>query len=468
MTADIVLWLDLAEANQQEEASLGVPPDAEVLRLTDQGVTPCPEGRPSRWRPVLDGIDRLVRQARQRERRSPGCRYWVTGRAALPAFFHLGHRLGKMAAVTFVHQARNGGAVALLPLNPQNIGAVNQGLTPYFTAAPMPLARTESNVPVPLVVSSQRSVDQVQIDDVFARQNKRHAAIVRRYSDARLEPGTVQAAMHEINEVIREICAAHPARETLALFIAGPTSLAFLVGNAIAPRACRDVQVFEFDGERYMLAYELPYPPVPARNVALWLGASPIGARPLEIEEEIRGMQISQGQVKVADRLELVSIPAARPMDLLRVLRDRRPGVIQLSGHGNSSGPVLQDDSGQARQIPTSDLVELFRLAGEPVRLVVIAACHSDAYAEAMLAHVDCVIVMRGRVEDTDARKFAAELYRSLADGDSVQVAFENARLVMRLERPGGVSPGEAADEAPQLRERDLGCASNLFLVRRR
>ncbi len=141
--------------------------------------------------------------------------------------------------------------------------------------------------------------------------------------------------------------------------------------------------------------------------------------------------------------------------------------MVQFSGHGNSGGPMFQDDHGEQRPLPAADLVELFRLAGDPVRLVVIAACYSETYAEALLAYVDCVIVMRGRVDDTDARQFAAELYRGLAEGESVQTAFDRARLVMRLERSAGEDVRDAADEAPRLRERDPGCASNLFLVRR-
>jgi hypothetical protein len=142
--------------------------------------------------------------------------------------------------------------------------------------------------------------------------------------------------------------------------------------------------------------------------------------------------------------------------------------VVQFSGHGNSGGPMFQDDLGQQRPLPAADLVELFRLAGDPVRLVVIAACYSEAYAEALLAHVDCVIVMRGQVGDLDARKFTAELYRGLAEGESVQTAFERARLVMRLERPAYVGTDTASGEAPRLYERDPGCAGDLFLVRRR
>lgn len=465
MTADIVLWLDLAEDNQQDEASVrgSVPPGAEILRLTEYGATPCPAGAPGRWRPVLDAIDRLVRQARTRERQAGSCHYWITGRAGLPALFYLGHRLGKMAAITFVHQPRNGGAPVPLPLDAPTPAAA----APYLARSPWPIPRTEAAAPVALVVSSQKPVADSLIQDALARVNKRPAAIVRGHAEARLEPDAVPAAIHELDELIREICAAHPARETLALFLAGPTSLAFLAGNAINPRACRNVHVFQYEGDRYTLAYELPYPPVPARNVALWLGASPLGTEPLALDEEMRQIQLALAQVKAGDRLEIAPIPNARPMDLVGQLQGREPGLIQFSGHGSPGGPLFQDDSGQQRPLPAADLAELLRLGGDPVRLVVIAACSSDAYAEALLAHVDCVIVMRGLVGDTDARRFTTELYCSLAEGDSVRVAFDRARLVMRLERPASGATRSPDDEATQLRERDPGCADNLFLVRR-
>jgi hypothetical protein len=470
VTADIELWLDLAEANQQDETSVreAVPPGAAMRRLTEEGVEPCPDGTPQRWRPVLDGIDRLVRWARERERQSPGCRYWVTGRAGLPAFFHLGHRLGKMAAVSFVHQLRNGGRAVVLPLDPHPFAAGDGPPAPYFARTPKRLPRSESTAPVALAVSSQKVIADSSVEDALAPRPTRPAAIMKLHADERLEPGAVPAAMYEIDEVIREICAAHPARGTLAVFIAGPSALAFLLGNAINPRVCRDVQVFEYPGDRYTLAYELPYPPVRDSNVALWLGACPAGTKPLALDEEARNIQTALGEAAVADRLAIASIPAARPMDLLDALRAREPGVVQFSGHGNSGGPMFQDQDGQKRPLSAADLVELFRLAGDPVRLVVMAACHSEAYAEALLAHVGCVIVMHGGVGDVDAGEFTAELYRSLAEGESVQTAFERARLVMRLQRPTGVGPAAADDEAPRLQDRPRGCASNLFLVRRR
>jgi hypothetical protein len=76
VTADIVLWLDLAESNQvammDEEVRRRVPEGARVLRLTDYGAVRCAGGTPQAWRPVLDSIERLVRDAQRLEGESPG------------------------------------------------------------------------------------------------------------------------------------------------------------------------------------------------------------------------------------------------------------------------------------------------------------------------------------------------------------------------------------------------------------
>ncbi|HEX4419558.1 MAG TPA: SAVED domain-containing protein [Kofleriaceae bacterium] len=470
MTANIVLWLDLAEANQQDEASVRevVPPGAELVRYSEHGGEPCPDGQPARWPPVLDAIDDMLRDARTRERAqgAQGCRYWVTGRAALPAFFYVGHRLGKMAAITFVHQARNGNATATLSFDEP--GPRDAGAPPYFSLSPWPIPRNESTAPVALIVSWQHAVDDVKITEALARRGKRPAAILRAHTPARLDRDNAALAQQELDALIRATAAGHPSRETLAVFIAGPTSLAFLAGNAIAPRVCRDVQIFGYDGAEYTLAYELPYPPVPESNVALWLGASPAEVKPLELEEESRDIQIALSQAGLASRLAVTAISVARPMDLYRELENRKPAIVQFSGHGHSAGLLFQDESGKPRPLLAPDLAEQFRLAGDTVRVVVLTACFSDSYADELLPHVDCLIVMRGTVGDTDARMFAKELYRSLAQGDSVQTAFDRARNVMRLERQSAGATIPATADAPRLRERYLGCASRLVLVKDR
>jgi hypothetical protein len=428
---------------------------------------------------VLAAIARLRREAPARGAEAPACRYWVTGRAGLPAFFHLGYRLSKIAAVTFVHQARNGGAVEVMPLDDQRVTSA----APFFDRTPWPVPRSQAPTPAALVVSSRRRPPTQQIHDAMAERRVRTESIVRAYSPADLDTSTARVAMRELEQTVRETCDAHPGRSTLAVFIAGPSSLAFLAGGAINPRACRDVQVFEFDGQRYVLAYELPYPAVPERNLALLFLSQPAGLGRLALDEEIRAIQLEQGSGKVADRLEIAAIPAARPKDVFDQLRTREPGVVHFSGHGETGELLFQDDGGALRPVSTDELAESFRLAGRSVRVVVLSACHSESLAEALIPHVGCVVAMRGPILDDDARRFAAAFYHHLAEGDSVRDTFDKALLAMRLARPAWAATGRArdvedsasvgavegaGDEPPQLHERDPGCARELFLVRRR
>ncbi|HEX7840008.1 MAG TPA: CHAT domain-containing protein [Kofleriaceae bacterium] len=478
MTADTVLWLDLAEANQMEDGAVRehVPHGAPILRLTEHGAARCPAGTPDRWPPVLDAIDRLVREARKLEQQSAGCRFWVTGRAGLPAFFYLGYRLSKMAAVTFVHQARNGAAMEVMQLD------VSRSVVDatYFTRTPWPIPHTEATTPAALVVSSVRRPADHQIHEALAERRMRAAGIVHAHSPARFDASTVAPAMREIDELLQGTCDAYAARSALAVFMAGPSVLAFLVGAAINPRACRDVQVFEFDGSRYALAYELPYPRVPDRNKVLFFTASPAGVAPLALDKELRAIRLERGSGSEPGRLEIETIPSAQAQDLFNALRTREAGAVHFSGHGETGELLFQDDRGDVRLLSTPDLAEILRLSGRSVRLVVLAACHSESHAEALRAHVECVVAMRGPVKDDDARRFVVTFYSHLEDGDSVQDAFDKGRLAMRLDRPVGASGAHMRDiggrnavpsadhEPPQLREREPGCASRVFLVTRR
>lgn len=478
MTADVALWLDLAESNQMDEGVVRerVPPGAPVLRLTQYGASPCPGGTPARWAPVLDAIDRLVRDARTLERQSPGCRFWVTGRAGLPAFFYLGYRLSKMAAVTLVHQARNSAVVEELRLDASPAAAG----TPYFARTPWPVPRGQALGPAALVVSSLRQPVDEQIDAAMAERRTRVAGIAHAHATERLDASKIPSALREIDELIQGVCDAHPLRSTLAVFVAGPSTLAFLVGAAINPRACRDVQMFEFDGSRYSLAYVLPYPSIPDRNKVLFFAASPESAPRLALDEEIRALRQELATSGGADRLSLEDVPSAQGQDVFHALRLRSPGAVHFSGHGETGELLFQDDRGALRAVSTADLAETVRLAGNSVRLVVLGACHSDSHADALLAHVECVVTVRGRIDDADARRFSIAFYRHLADGDSVRDAFDSGLLAMRLARPatprgsptrdvhGGAGGPGPDDEPLVLRERDPGCARNVFLVSRR
>src|SRR4051812_23092751 len=240
MTTDIVLWLDLAEANRQSDADVlsRLPSTAPILRLSDHGAEQWSAGTPPRWRPALDAIDRLIRSARRLVTAGSSCRFWVTGRAGLPAFVYLGWRLSKWAAVTIVHQPKDTSPVTVMPLD---VAFPEVGSERYFERTPREGKHPAVSVAVALAVSSRIAPTEIQIQSALAARQATAGHVILAHAERSLEVENAATAMYELELTLRETCNAHPGRSALALFVAGPTSLAFLAGAAMNPRVCRDV-----------------------------------------------------------------------------------------------------------------------------------------------------------------------------------------------------------------------------------
>ena len=127
-----------------------------------------------------------------------------------------------------------------------------------------------------------------------------------------------------------------------------------------------------------------------------------------------------------------------------------------FSGHGNHgehggrerlSGLYFQGADGQAQLVSTPALTETFGAAGASVKLVVLNACYSDVQAEALLAHVDCVVGMGGAIHDDSARNFAIGFYGGLGERESVAAAYKQGRAAISVD-------GLPDSERPQLKVR--------------
>ena len=101
---------------------------------------------------------------------------------------------------------------------------------------------------------------------------------------------------------------------------------------------------------------------------------------------------------------------------------------------------------------------QTFGAAGSSVRVVVLNACHSASQAEALLAHVDCLIGMSGAIGDDAARHFAVGFYGGLGEREPVAAAYRQGKAAISLE---GVGDGDL----PQLRVRIGIDAARLILA---
>jgi len=177
------------------------------------------------------------------------------------------------------------------------------------------------------------------------------------------------------------------------------------------------------------------------KHTILFLAANPSETDRLALGEEARSIQAELERSGDRDCFEFETRWAAEPLDLLRELRKLKPTVVHYSGHGGEDGLFFQGGDGRVRVVSTEALQETFGAAGASVKLVVLSACYSDAHAEALLAHVDCVVGVGGSFPDDAARSFAIGFYGGLGERESVAAAYKQGCAAISLEATGGARP---------------------------
>src|SRR6185436_5696020 len=126
-----------------------------------------------------------------------------------------------------------------------------------------------------------------------------------------------------------------------------------------------------------------------------------------------------------------------------------RPTVVHFSGHGGaraagtsgaadardvtaepassavpSPGLYFHDAMGGTERVSPEAIAQTLRATGTSVRLVVLSACYTEPIAEALVAHVDCVVGMSGSIHDNAARSFAVGFYGGLGEHESIAAAY--------------------------------------------
>ncbi len=191
----------------------------------------------------------------------------------------------------------------------------------------------------------------------------------------------------------------------------------------------------------------------------LFLAANPTGTKALKLDEEIRQITAKIRAAEYRDALELVSLWAVRPDDLLQGFLEHKPHIVHFSGHGSSTAEIiLNDQDGSPKPVSKAALVSLFRTLKDNVRVVVLNACSTRPQAESLGEIIDCVVGMNKPIGDAAAIIFAASFYRAIGFGRSVQEAFDLGKVALLLE-------GIPEDHTPELFVRKGVDAATLTLV---
>jgi hypothetical protein len=458
---NIILLLDLARENPFPEALVRgqLPPGAPepyVLRLSEHTFVTTGTGTPLRWCSATTAIERMLRAARDlapsRERR----RYWVAGRAGLPAFFYLGHRLSRWAAVTLVNQ-RPDGELDVLQLDQ----AGESGSAPFFTCSPFPERETLDEASVALVVASgDIPVVPADVEQTMSAHGT-PAHLVEAQTSTWLGRSSLSTAIRELRERVSGMQRYYPRSHKLSVFIAGPVTLAFLVGRELNGNIFTNIEVFGHREKRYYPA--LTTEP-PLEQPILFLAPNPTDREPLQLTKEAHDVQRALHDSLHSRRFVLVAKHEPRVMELRKLLKEIEPTIVHFSGHGNADRLLFIKDDGGPAPASSADIDHLFELGDAPIKLIVLNACTSEAIAERLLAHAECVIGMRWTIGDDAAIRFATELYGVLGDGESVQTAFDAGKRAVIAGNGRGASNDNEL-EIPQLKVRPGVDASTLVLI---
>jgi len=217
------------------------------------------------------------------------------------------------------------------------------------------------------------------------------------------------------------------------------------------------------------------------KHVILFLAANPRDTGRLALDAEARSIHLELKRSGFGDRFDFVTRWAMEPLDLLRELRELQPTIVHFSGHATrpattgpptaspelaamgapSNGPLgllVHNGQGDSLIVSHDALAQTFDVVGAQVRLVVLNACYSASIAEALLAHVDCVVGMSGAIHDDAARSFAIGFYGSLGEQKSIAAAFKQGQAAISLD-------GLLGAAKPQLHVRDGFDPAQLILA---
>lgn len=199
---------------------------------------------------------------------------------------------------------------------------------------------------------------------------------------------------------------------------------------------------------------------LPEKLIVLFVAANPRDEVQLKLHEEVRDITERLQRSRYGRAVDLRSIWAVRPGDLMDALSEHEPHVVHFSGHGSDRDEIVfLDKAGNAKTVSKDAITATIATTADHVRLVLFNTCHSRGQAETAAAHIEATIGMRSSVGDEAARVFARDFYSAIGYGYSVKRAFDKARAAVMLE-------GIHEEDTPELFTRDGIDADELVLVR--
>lgn len=174
---------------------------------------------------------------------------------------------------------------------------------------------------------------------------------------------------------------------------------------------------------------------LPEEITVLFFSANPNDMPSLALDEEVR--EITQ-KIRLSahrDSVDLRTVWATRPLDIMQAINEHQPHVIHISGHGTNAEEIVFDDGhGRSKTVSKEAMAEMLAATADNLRVVIFNACYSRKQAQAVAESVEAAIGMNASISDDAARTFAAQFYSAVGFGNSVERSFKQARAALMAE----------------------------------
>lgn len=164
-------------------------------------------------------------------------------------------------------------------------------------------------------------------------------------------------------------------------------------------------------------------PPQPLR--VLFVSACPTNEVRIRVDAELRSLrEVVRTQ---PGRIALFDSVASSFEGLHRELIERDYDILHISAHGTEDSLVLERPDGEAQEVDTGTLTEIFARRADTLRCVVLNACWSATWFARPLA--PAMVVMNGEIDDEGALGFTRAFYEALAAGRTIEAAFAEGHI---------------------------------------
>jgi hypothetical protein len=305
-------------------------PSEDLLVLTSHGFHRAEAGTPFDWLELGAAVENLADRVHERvAAASDGAEVYIGGQAPLPLFVHLGFRLSKFVGKqTFLARGPAGGAIEQfdLTLPPERERF-------FMESAHLAESSFGTGLLALYVDTAGRTLPGEAISKFLQGTGQGSLQLVEARTD-KAEVITAQSAPRvalELAQLLSILPSRFPKRDGLALFVAGPVLLAFLVGRALNASMVGRVVLSNFEEQAYRLTYSLPF-----ERKSVEIDLSPEG--------ELRRVHAKEKVTRAIEQLRSEVSDVDIPDDSLLSLEGRTALAAQLKALR-----VAADDGGEFR-----------------------------------------------------------------------------------------------------------------------